>query len=69
VIGWPVGEKGETMKRLLFLIVPALLIGAVANADETKIMYYQSKIPGPQITKDYYVKESINKPRVGVGPS
>jgi len=24
-------------------------------------MYHQSKIPGPQVTKDYYIKESLKK--------
>jgi len=49
------------MKRALPLILSALLIPAITNAGETKILYYQHKIPGPQITKDYYIKESINK--------
>lgn len=49
------------MKRLWLLILSALMIPAFANAGETKIMYYQSKIPGPQITKDYYIKESLKR--------
>ena len=49
------------MKKLWLLILTVLLIPAFANAGETKIMYYQSKIPGPQITKDYYIKESLKK--------
>lgn len=49
------------MKRLLFLILPVLFIPAIANAGVTKMLYYQDKIPGPQITKDFYVKESLKK--------
>jgi len=49
------------VKRLLILFLPTLLFPAVANAGETKILYYQYKIPGPQITKDYYIKESLKK--------
>lgn len=49
------------MKRLCLLILSALMIPAFANAGETKIMYYQSRIPGPQISKDYYIKESLKK--------
>jgi len=49
------------MKRLWLLVLPVLMIPALANAGETKIMYYQSKIPGPQITKDYYIKESLKR--------
>jgi len=54
-------HKGENMKILWLLILPALLLPTFANAGETTIMYYQSKIPGPQISKDYYVKESLKK--------
>lgn len=49
------------MKRLLLLILLALMIPAFANAEETKILYYQSKIPGPQISKDYYIQESLKR--------
>jgi len=34
---------------------------AIARAAETKILYHQSKIPGPQTTKDYYIKESLKR--------
>ena len=49
------------MKRLWLLILLALMIPIFANAGETKIMYYQSRIPGPQISKDYYIKESLKR--------
>jgi hypothetical protein len=49
------------MKRAWPLILTALFISEIANAGETKILYYQDKIPGPQITKDFYVKESLKK--------
>lgn len=49
------------MKRAWPLILTLLFITGIANAGETKILYYQHKIPGPQITKDYYVKESLKK--------
>lgn len=65
-INWPpadgrVGHKGENMKTLWLLILSALLIPTFASAGETKIMYYQSRIPGPQISKDYYIKESLKR--------
>ena len=49
------------MKRLWLLIFPALMIPAFANAGETKISYHYSEIPGPQISKDYYIKESLKR--------
>ena len=49
------------MKRLWLLILCALLIPAFANAGGTKILYHHSEIPGPQISKDYYIKESLKK--------
>jgi len=54
-------RKGGNMKRLWMLFLPMSLFPAFANAGETKILYYQHKIPGPQITKDYYIKESLKK--------
>jgi hypothetical protein len=54
-------EREIKIKKLWLLILSALMIPAFANAGETKIMYYQSKIPGPQITKDYYIKESLKR--------
>jgi ABC-type glycerol-3-phosphate transport system substrate-binding protein len=53
--------KENDMKRSLLLIILAILLAAVASAAETKTLYYQSKIPGPQITKDYYIKESLKR--------
>lgn len=49
------------MKKTWPLILAALLIPTITNAGETKVLYYQHKIPGPQITKDYYIKESLKK--------
>jgi hypothetical protein len=49
------------MRRLLLLILPVLMIPAFANAEETIILYHQSKIPGPQISKDYYIQESLKR--------
>jgi len=49
------------MKRLWFLILAALIIPASVNAGETKILYHQSKIAGPQVYKDYYIKESVKR--------
>jgi hypothetical protein len=49
------------MKILWLLILTVLMIPIIANAGETKILYHQKKIPGPQITKDYYVKESVKR--------
>ena len=49
------------MKTQCLLILSALLVPIFANAGETKIMYHQSRIPGPQISKDYYIKESLKR--------
>jgi len=54
-------NKGGTMARLCLLILSLLIIPAIANAEETKVLYYQHKIPGPQVTKEYYIKESLKK--------
>ncbi|MCX5865734.1 MAG: hypothetical protein NT087_04260 [Deltaproteobacteria bacterium] len=48
------------MKTILSLLFIFLLTSS-ANAGETKILYHQSRIAGPQISKDYYVKESLKK--------
>ena len=47
------------MKRLWLLILAVLIIPVSVNAKETKILYHQSEIAGPQISKDYYIKESF----------
>lgn len=49
------------MKILCLLILTVLTIPVIAIAGETKILYRQTTIPGPQITKDYYVKESLKR--------
>lgn len=49
------------MKRLWVLILITLMVPVVAYSEETKILYHQSKIPGPQISKDYYIKESLKR--------
>lgn len=49
------------MKRLCLLILPVLLIPAFAIAGETNILYHQYKIPGPQISRSYYIKESLKR--------
>ena len=54
-------KKGENMKRLWLLILSVLMIPASVYAEETKILYHQSNIAGPQISKDYYIEESLKK--------
>jgi Cu/Ag efflux protein CusF len=49
------------MKGLCLFVVSTLIIPVVANATETSILYHQKKISGPQVSKYYYVKESIKK--------
>ena len=49
------------MKKLCLLILPVLLIPAFAIAGETNILYHQYKIPGPQISRSYYIKESLKR--------
>ena len=49
------------MRIVWLLILLVLMIPMISNAGETKILYYESKIPGPQITKAYYIKESLKK--------
>lgn len=49
------------MKTLWLLILTVLLIPVFAQAGETNILYRQTTIPGPQITKDYYIKESLKR--------
>ncbi|MBC2704861.1 hypothetical protein [Desulfobacula sp.] len=49
------------MRRLWFLILFALIIPASVNAEETKILYHRSKIAGPQVSNDYYIKESVKR--------
>lgn len=49
------------MKKLYLIIFFLLTFPVLANAGETKILFYQYKIPGPQISKDYYIKESLKK--------
>ena len=45
----------------LVVVIAMGLIPIAANAGETSILYYQNKIPGPQISKDYYIKESVKR--------
>jgi hypothetical protein len=49
------------VKKLHLIILFLLTFPALADAAETKILFYQYKIPGPQISKDYYIKESLKK--------
>ncbi len=54
------------MKRLWLLICLALLMPALANAEDTLVLYNQYEIPssfygGQQIGKDYYIKESLKR--------
>ena len=57
--------KGESMKRLWLLVMMALMIPALASANETMVLYNQEKIPffggGQQIHKSYYIKESLKR--------
>ena len=47
------------MKRVWWLILASLMISVSVNAEGTKILFYKSTIPGPQTSKDYYIKESV----------
>ncbi len=49
------------MKSLWFLVLFALIIPASVNAEGTKILYHRSEIAGPQISKAYYIKESLKR--------
>ncbi len=54
------------MKRLILFIWLALMMPTLVNAEDTMIIYDQYKIPsayygGDQISKSYYIKESLNK--------
>lgn len=48
--------KGSRLLFFFMLIVPAL-----SYAGETKILFDQYKIAGPQVSKDYYIKESVRR--------
>lgn len=49
------------MKKILPIILLTMSFSTFVSAAETKILYHESKIPGPQTTKDYYIKESLRK--------
>ena len=49
------------MKSLWFLVLFALIIPASVNSEETKLLYHRSEIAGPQISKAYYIKESLKR--------
>lgn len=49
------------MKLRWLITLTALMIPVIVTAGETSVLYRQTKIPGPQTTKDYYVKESLKR--------
>jgi len=49
------------MQLRWLILLTALTIPTIAAAGETNVLYRQTKIPGPQTTKDYYVKESLKR--------
>ena len=51
------------MKILSSIILMALMMPSFAYASETSILYYKNRIDygGVQITKDYYIKESLKR--------
>ncbi|HEC44134.1 MAG TPA: hypothetical protein ENI20_15025 [Bacteroides sp.] len=54
------------MKRLWLLILLALMMPVLVNAEETMIIYDQFQFPsafygGQQISKSYYIKESLTR--------
>ena len=51
------------MKRLSLLILTVLMVPTIANAGETGILFYINRIElgGTQITKGYYIKESLKR--------
>jgi hypothetical protein len=53
------------MKRIWLAVLTGIIFPVLTHADETNILYHELKIAGPQIYKDYYVKESIKKPNPG----